>query len=384
MTRPARSAGTSSHLAARDAMTPAAQRTQADAISLPSASVTPSASQRTTARPSTHLDAEPLELRSAPMPTDAAGNVGSSRSPASTSTTRAVRASMLRKSSDDRLARQFGDGAGKLDAGRAAADHDEGQQLAALVVVLGDLGLLEGRQDAGPDFGRVADRLQAGRRIFPFVMSEIGMPRAGGDRPGSRRRCARFVGDDAAAWRIDALDLLHQHGRVLLRGQDAPDRHGDLRGREPGRRHLIEQRLEQMVVAAVDDGDVDIGALRKPIAAFRPPKPAPRITTRGRRGRAGCVAGAECAGQHRRDDRSPRSPCAACQPLCPDERQAMLSSEMTPAPRAKIEKQDATPRADARPNAPGRRRSGSSPTTPSSIKRAEAGEETEEQQQRRR
>src|SRR4030095_13422603 len=34
----------------------------------------------------------------------------------------------------------------------------------------------------------------------------------------------------------------------------------DRRGRQPARRHLIEQRLEEMVVAPVDDGDVGIGA----------------------------------------------------------------------------------------------------------------------------
>ena len=33
-------------------------------------------------------------------------------------------------------------------------------------------------------------------------------------------------------------------------------------GRERGRRHLVEQRLEQVVVAPVDDGDVDVGALQ--------------------------------------------------------------------------------------------------------------------------
>jgi hypothetical protein len=47
------------------------------------------------------------------------------------------------------------------------------------------------------------------------------------------------------------------HGGVALVAQDAADRACDLRRREARGRHLIEQWLEQMVVAAVDDRDVD-------------------------------------------------------------------------------------------------------------------------------
>ena len=42
--------------------------------------------------------------------------------------------------------------------------------------------------------------------------------------------------------------------------QDGADGLGDLRRRQAGRRHLVEQRLEEMVVAPVDHGDVGIGA----------------------------------------------------------------------------------------------------------------------------
>jgi hypothetical protein len=39
--------------------------------------------------------------------------------------------------------------------------------------------------------------------------------------------------------------------------QDAADRRGDIGGRQPGGRDLIEQRLEQVIVVLVDDGDVE-------------------------------------------------------------------------------------------------------------------------------
>ena len=120
-----------------------------------------------------------------------------------------------------------------------------------------DLGLLEGRQDAGADFGGVADRLQAGRGLLPFVVAEIGVARAGRDHQDSRRECGGSSVITMRAVGVDVLDLFHQHGRVLLAPQDAADRHGDLRRRQAGGRHLVEQRLEQMVVAAVDDRHVD-------------------------------------------------------------------------------------------------------------------------------
>jgi len=42
--------------------------------------------------------------------------------------------------------------------------------------------------------------------------------------------------------------------------QDRADRVRDVAGREAGRRDLVEQRLEEVVVAAVDHGQPDGGA----------------------------------------------------------------------------------------------------------------------------
>ncbi len=43
------------------------------------------------------------------------------------------------------------------------------------------LGALERDQNAPPQGGGVLERLQAGRERLPFVMAEIGVPRAGGE-----------------------------------------------------------------------------------------------------------------------------------------------------------------------------------------------------------
>ena len=96
---------------------------------------------------------------------------------------------------------QLGDGAGHLDAGRAAADHDEGEQAPPLSRVVAPLGLLEGGQDAAADAGGVVDLLQAGRDALPVVVAEIGVPRAG-------RQHEIVVGDVAVLERDGAALLV--------------------------------------------------------------------------------------------------------------------------------------------------------------------------------
>ena len=44
--------------------------------------------------------------------------------------------------------------------------------------------------------------------------------------------------------------------RLRWPAEDGADRPGDVAGRERGRRHLVEQRLEQMVVVPVDQRDL--------------------------------------------------------------------------------------------------------------------------------
>ena len=147
----------------------------------------------------------------------------------------------------DGVARDLGDGAGHLDAGRAGADDHEREQPPPLGLVVGQFRLLECQQDAAADAGGVLDALEARRHRRPFVMAEIGVRRAGRDDQ-------RVVGDrarsdqDAPPRGIDAGHLRHQHGRVRLLAQDVPDRPGDIGRRQRGGRDLIEQRLKAVVV----------------------------------------------------------------------------------------------------------------------------------------
>jgi hypothetical protein len=58
---------------------------------------------------------------------------------------------------------------------------------------------------------------------------------------------------------VDALDLGQEHADVLLFAHDGSDRNSDLARRQARHRDLVEQRLKQVVVLPVDQGDVDIG-----------------------------------------------------------------------------------------------------------------------------
>ena len=118
-----------------------------------------------------------------------------------------------------------------------------------------------------------------GRGRGPVVVTEIGVLRAGREDQVVVGNAAA-LGDHLAPRRVDARHLAEHDIDVPRARQDAADRRGDVGRREPGGRHLIEQRLEQVIVVLVDDGDVE----RLPasaLAADSPPKPAPTMTTRG-------------------------------------------------------------------------------------------------------
>ena len=102
-----------------------------------------------------------------------------------------------------------------------------------------------------------------GRVRLPLVVAEIGVTRAG-------REHERVVADLArrprAAPRARSAstpdDRAEQRGDVLALAKELTDRPGDFRGGERCRPDLVEQRLKQMVVALIDDGDANARALQ--------------------------------------------------------------------------------------------------------------------------
>ena len=164
---------------------------------------------------------------------------------------------MLTEVSLQRVPREFDNGAGKLDARRAGADDDEGEQHCLPLRIALAFGLFESQQDAASDRRGVLERLQPRREGLPVVMAEIGVTRAGGEHQRIVGKGGTVLQQDAPRSGIDADGRGQKRRDVRAAAQQMPDRPCDFRRGKRGGRHLIEQRLEQMMVALVDDSDAD-------------------------------------------------------------------------------------------------------------------------------
>ncbi len=166
---------------------------------------------------------------------------------------------------------QLDDLAGQLDTGGSGPDHDEGEPPLALGMVGGDLGRLERAEDAAAQLQRVIDGLHAGGVGGELVVAEVGLLRAGGHDEavvGRHRLHAHQVRRDRLRLQIDRADLAPQHPDVLLLAQDQPGGRGDVAFGQDSRRHLIQQRLEQMRGRLRDQGDVHLGSFGGPFERF--------------------------------------------------------------------------------------------------------------------
>ena len=69
---------------------------------------------------------------------------------------------------------------------------------------------------------------------------------------------------DAAFVEVETGDPVEAHACVVLGREDAAHREADVVAVEPCGGHLVEQRLERVVVPAVDDRHVDRGIRQRP------------------------------------------------------------------------------------------------------------------------
>ena len=167
-----------------------------------------------------------------------------------------------------------------LDSGGTGAHDDDGEPFPPFLGSGGRLGELERAQDAAPQLHGVVDRLHAGRVERELVVAEVGLTRPGGDDQRVVRELdALSVGSPDrvhdAAFEIEPLDLEELDGDAGNAAQHVSERRRDLPGREHAGRDLVQQRLEEMVVASVDQRDLDALDVAEETAAGRPPKPPP-------------------------------------------------------------------------------------------------------------
>jgi len=155
----------------------------------------------------------------------------------------------------DHIHGQLLDGAGELDAGRPGADDDEGEVRGTLGRIDLDFRCLERAQQARADEGCLLHGFHAGGELPPLLVTEVVIDGAWREHQVVIAQLAAS-GAQPPRRQIDLLDLREHHSRVPLVAQDRADRLRDVRRRERRGCHLVEQRLEEMVVVAVDDQHV--------------------------------------------------------------------------------------------------------------------------------
>ena len=95
-----------------------------------------------------------------------------------------------------------------------------------------------------------------------MVVTEIGLAGAGGDNEGIVGKHLGVFGQfrsDGFVFGINTDDFCLKHADIILVSENLPGGGRDLAVREDTGRHLIQQGLEQVVVRAVNEGDVHVG-----------------------------------------------------------------------------------------------------------------------------
>ena len=138
---------------------------------------------------------------------------------------------------------------------------------------------LERGEHAAADLGRVLDRLQPRGELAPIRRGRSSGAssrwRRSASRTGSPRRPCKLH----RLRRSRSKPSPRRAGRACCAAaEDRPQRRGDVGRRQAARRDLVQQRLEEVEVAAVDEV-TSTGCLFSPCAASRPPNPPPTMTT---------------------------------------------------------------------------------------------------------
>src|SRR5262249_32715360 len=170
------------------------------------------------------------------------------------------------------LAGDFRQGACQLHAGRPSPDDDEGQKATLLGPIGHPLGGLERQQNPPPYLKGIVERFEAGGAVRPFRMSEVRVS-------GARRDDQIVVRDgiairqDEMSWGINRSHFGQKHLDVFLMTKNPADWRRDVSRRQRGGRYLVEQRLEDVVVVTIEQGDANRSSLQG-ARGVKPAKPA--------------------------------------------------------------------------------------------------------------
>ena len=167
---------------------------------------------------------------------------------------------------------------GHFHAGRTTTDHHEGHEGAATLLVVFRFRLFERAEDLSAQIERIVEGFHARRRPAEFVMPVVRGHRAGGHNQAVVAdvdlAAAELSGGDGVGHRIDVGHFAEHDVRRRIMAQDVADRWRNLAFGEYSGRHLIEQRLKQMVVRAVDHREIAPGLGEAPWRRTGPRTPS--------------------------------------------------------------------------------------------------------------
>jgi hypothetical protein len=119
------------------------------------------------------------------------------------------------------------------------------------------LGNFKGVQNFVPNVCRFFHAFHTRCPFAPGVVSVIESLRTRGDDQRVVFEAFAVSELDTLAQWIDICDLAEQNASIFLAAQHAAQRSSNLAGRKRACRHLIQQRLEQMIITPIDKRHVD-------------------------------------------------------------------------------------------------------------------------------
>jgi len=169
-------------------------------------------------------------------------------------------------------ARQLGECPGELDTRRSATYDNDRHQTVTLSGVGFIFSFLECEQNLTANSERVVERFQAGRELFPLRMTEVTRLAAQTEHEIVIVEFALFQNDPLLR-EIEISGPVEKHSDVLPIRENAADGLCDFRRRQTARRDLIQQRLKQVMIRAVNHRDARV-RMMEALAERQSAKPA--------------------------------------------------------------------------------------------------------------
>ena len=168
---------------------------------------------------------------------------------------------------------QLPEGDRHLDPRRPTPDDHE-RERSPFDLIGGEGDPLEPPDDVAPERDGLFEVLQPEAEPLSARHAEAGRLGAGGEDEPVERDRGPLRSEKRSRFPIDTDGLGHAESDVRLLVKHAPDRVGDLLGLERARRDLVQQGLEQVVVRAVDERDLD-GRAGQRLRETEAPEPRP-------------------------------------------------------------------------------------------------------------